>query len=391
MEIRLSAEQEAWRREVVAFLEAELTPELMAEVEREDAASSYANKAFSQKLAAKGWLTLHWPRAHGGQERPLMDLFILNEQLGRFHAPVGWHNIATEWVALPLMEYGTPEQMERFLGPIARAEVSYSPTLSEANAGSDLANIKMTAIRDGDDYILNGIKVWITPAHRSDYLWTLAVTDPDAPKKHQGFSMFIVDVKTPGISVVGIPTINHGRINDVYFQDVRVPAANLVGGANGGWNVAMSTLNIERSGIYYVAANLSLLGELIEHAKVTHRGGRRLIDDPLVRHGLATWAAELEAQRMLSYRIAWVQSKGAKPSVEPSVQSLRVRMHEHAFASFAIDLLGRSGQVRRDSRHAALRGRIERLYLASCSQHAGGTTEVQKNVVASRGLGLPRG
>ncbi|HVC77882.1 MAG TPA: acyl-CoA dehydrogenase family protein [Candidatus Micrarchaeaceae archaeon] len=390
MKLQFTPEQEAWRAEVVAFLEQEANPSFIAEVEKEDAASSFANKEFSQKLAAKGWLTLHWPKQFGGQERPMIDLFILNEQLGRFHAPVGFHNIATEWVALPLMEFGTEEQKERFLGPIARADVSYSPNLSESEAGSDLANISMRAVRDGDEYVLNGIKTWITPAHRSDYLWTLTVTNPDSPKRHEGFSMFIVDVKSPGIGVVGIPTINHGRINSVYFDAVRVPASNLVGGENGGWRVAMSTLNIERSGIYYVAANLSILSGLIEFAKTTRRGNGLLIDRPLVRRGLATWAAELEAQRMLSYRVAWLQAKGVKPSVEPSVQSLRVRMYEHAFADFAINLLGLRGQVRRESRWAALHGRIERIYLASCSQHAGGTTEVQKNVVAVRGLALPR-
>lgn len=390
MEIRLAPEQEAWRLEVVAFLQEEMTPEFVAEVEKEDAASSYANKAFSQKLVAKGWLTLHWPRQYGGQGRPLMDLFILNEQLGRFHAPVGFHNIATEWVALPLMEFGSDDQKDRLLGPIGRAEVSYAPTLSEPDAGSDLANIKTTAIRDGDDYVLNGLKVWITPAHRSDFLWTLAVTDPQAKPRHRGFSMFIVDVRTPGLSIVAVPTINHGRLNDVYFESVRVPAANLIGQENGGWAVAMSTLSIERSGIYYVAANLSLLRDLIEYAKFTTRGDQLLIDDRRIRRDLAYWAAELEAQRMLSYRIAWLQSKGVKPTVEPSIQSLRVRMYEHAFADFAISLLGRAGQIRRDSQHAALRGRIERLYLTSCSQHAGGTTEVQKNVVAIRGLSLPR-
>jgi alkylation response protein AidB-like acyl-CoA dehydrogenase len=390
MDIRLSPKQDAWRQEVIAFLEQEITPEFLADVEQQDAVTSYASPEFSRKLAERGWLTLHWPPEYGGQGRSLMDLTILNEQLGFFRAPVGWHNIATEWVAMPLMEFGTEEQKRRFLPPIARAEVSYAPAFTEPHTGSDLARLTTTAIRTGDAYEISGHKAYIGPAHRADYLWLLARTDPTA-RPHEGLSMFIVDVKTPGIRIEGVRTMNHGRLNDVYLDDVRVPVENRVGPENHGWRIAMATLNIERSGIYYVAANQSWLWDLIQFAREHTRRGRPLIADPLVRQKFAYWATELEAQRMLSWRIAWLQSQGASVGAEASIQGLRTRMFEHEFANFGVEVLGLYGQLSPGSRWAPLRGRIEKLYLGSSSQHAGGTTEIQKNIVAIRGLGLPRG
>ncbi len=202
--------------------------------------------------------------------------------------------------------------------------------------------------------------------------------------------MFIVPTNTPGLRVKGIKTINHGRVNDIYLEDVRVPATNRVGVENEGWRVAMSTLNVERSGIYYVASYRALLGDLVEFCRHTIRNGRPLAEDVWVRRQTAHWATELEAQRMLSWRIVWLQGQGIEPSVEPSVQSLRVRMFLHPFANFGLDVLGKAGHIRFGSPHARLRGRFEKLYLASCSQHSGGTTEIQKNIIALRGLGLPR-
>jgi alkylation response protein AidB-like acyl-CoA dehydrogenase len=384
VDVNFTPAQIAWRDEVIEFLEAELTPEFMAEVEREEAASSYASPAFSRRLAKRGWLTLHWPERYGGLERPFVDQAILNEQLGFFRAPVGHHNIATEWVALPVMEFGTEEQKERFLPPIARAEVSYAPTLTEPEAGSDLANLRTSAIRDGDHYVLNGIKVFITPAHRSDYLWVLARTDP-ASERHHGLSMFIVDARSPGVTIRRVDTINHGRINDVYLEDVRVPAENLIGTEHEGWKVAVTTLNIERSGIYYVAANQMWLHDLIEFARTARRTGRALIEDPVVRNRIAYWSTELEVQRILSWRIVWLQAGGTQPSTEASIQSLRVRAYEHEFANFGMELLGLYGQLSPGERWAPLRGRIEKLYLTSSAQHAGGTTEVQRNIIARHG------
>lgn len=389
MNIGFTSEEQAFRAEVIDFLEQEITPEFTAEFEQEDAASSYSSPEFSRKLAAKGWLTLHWPKEYGGQERPIIYQAIVNEQLGYFRAPVGWHNISTEWVAMPIMAFGSDEQKKRFLPPIASAEVSYAPTLTEPEAGSDLANIKTRAVRDGDDYVINGLKVFITPAHRAKYFWLLAVTDPDA-NRHHGLSVFVVDASSPGIRVKGVPTMNRGRVNDVYYDDVRVPAGNLVGPENGGWQVAMTTLNIERSGIYYVTANISWLADLVEYARATYRYGKPLIEDPLIRQELARCAAELEAERMLSWRIVWIQNQGTQPSTEASIQNLRVREFEHKFANFAMELLGLHGQLAAGSRWAPLRGRMEKMYLGSSSQHAGGTTEIQKNIIALHGLRMPR-
>ncbi|HEY7067159.1 MAG TPA: acyl-CoA dehydrogenase family protein [Chloroflexota bacterium] len=389
MDVRFTPEQEAWREEVIAFLRQEITPAFREEFEQEDAAVSYGSRAFSRKLAERGWLTLHWPREYGGQERSFIDQAILNEQLGYFQAPTGSHNMAVNQVGVPLIQFGTPEQKARFLPRIASHEIRFGQAFTEPEAGSDLASLKTTALRDGDAYVVNGLKVFISSAHRCEYLWLLARTDPSAARHHD-LSVFVVDVNTPGIRLRGVPTINHGRVNDVYFEEVRVPAENLIGPEHGGWQLAMTTLNIERSGVYGVAHDQTLLADLIAFARETERGGRRLADDPLVRHRIAWAATELEAQRMLSWRVAWLQSQGQVPSTEASLQSLRRRVFEHEFANFAMDLLGLYGQLARGSPWARLRGQVERLYLNSCSQHAGGTTEIQKNIIVLRGLELPR-
>jgi alkylation response protein AidB-like acyl-CoA dehydrogenase len=203
--------------------------------------------------------------------------------------------------------------------------------------------------------------------------------------------MFIVDAKSPGITIRKVDTINHGRINDVYFEDVRVPAENLIGAENEGWKIAVTTLNIERSGIYYVVANQMWLKDLIEWARTVRRRGRPLLEDRLIRHRIAMWATELEVQRILSWRIVWIQAGGRQPSTEASIQSLRVRAFEHEFANFGMELLGLYGQLSPQEKWAPLRGRIEKLYLTSSAQHAGGTTEIQRNIIARHGLGMPRG
>ena len=389
MDISLEPELVAFQTEVAQFLEAEVTPELMDEIDTQEAAESNWSQGFSKKLAARGWLSLAWPTAYGGAGLPLSYVAVLNEQLGRFRAPVGWHNIATEWVAMPLITYGTEDQKQRLLPPIARAEHCYGPAFTEPEAGSDLANIQTSAVRTGDYYLLNGLKVFSTEAHRATHLWLLAVTEPTAGR-HRNLSMFIVDSATPGITVKGVRTINHGRLNSVYLNDVRVPAENRIGPEHEGWRVAMSTLNIERSGIYYVALYQGLLDDLVAYCRHTHRAGEPLIADRSVRRGLAMWATELEAQRILSWHIVWRQARGEEPSSEASIQSLRMRMFQHPFANFALNLLGLPGLISAGSRWAVMRGRVEKLYLASCSQHSGGTTEIQKNIVALRGLGLPR-
>jgi alkylation response protein AidB-like acyl-CoA dehydrogenase len=389
MDIRFTPEQERWREEVIAFLRQEITPEFIDEMEAEDTATSYGHVGFSKKLAERGWLTLSWPREYGGQERSFIDQAILNEQMGYFRAPTGGHHIGVEWVGIPLMRWGTPEQKARFLPPIGRMEERYAQVFTEPEAGSDLANLKTTAIRDGDHYVVNGVKVFISSAHLGKWLWLLAVTDPKG-QRHKNLSMFIVDVNTPGIRVKGVQTMNRGRVNDVYFDNVRVPVENRIGPEGAGWEIGMTTLNTERSGIAHVSLNQTRLRDLMAYARETTRRGRPIAQDPLVRRRFAELATELEAQRMLSWRVAWLQSQGEVPSTEASVQSLRRRAFEHEFANFALSVLGLYGQLARGSRWARLRGEFEKLYLTSSSQHAGGSTQIQKNIIALRGLGLPR-
>ena len=390
MRVGLTPEQAALRAEVRAFLEAEMTPAFYEEFEKVASAEDHWSQSFSRKLAERGWLTLAWPAEYGGAGRPLSDAAIVNEQLGAYWAPEGWHFVGSMWVALQIFEFGTEEQKRRLLPGIASAEHCYGPAFTEPQAGSDLAAIRCEAVRDGDEYVLNGFKCFSTSPMGTTHLWLLAITDKQGTR-HDRMSMFVVPTSTPGITVVPKPSMNHGYMNDILLENARIPAANLIGTEHKGWRVAMSTFNVERSGVAQVAALQSLLRDLIAFARGTTRDGKPLIERESVRRAFAWWATELEAQKVLSWKVIWQYSKGERPSVEPSVQSLRVRMDQHPFANFAMEILGMYGQLTPASKWTALRGRIERLYLFSSAQHSGGTTEIQKNIIATLGLGLPRG
>jgi len=389
MDIRFTPEQERWRGEVRAFLEAEMTPEFVAELESQDYTTSTISVPFSRKLAQRGWLTLYWPREYGGQERSFIDYAILEEELGYFRAPTAAHNFGVKMVGVALLHFGTEEQRRRFLPPISRQEVVYCQAFTEPNAGSDSANVETRAIPQGDDYIIDGQKTLCTSAHRADTMYLSARTDPTAPK-HRGISMFLVDVNSPGVTIVPWRTVDHGRVNHVFLDGVRVPASRMVGEKNRGFQVMMASLNLERTGVDKPAANRRTWEELVAYARETRRNGRPLAREPLVRYRLAECAIEIEVQRMLAWRVADMRARGLLPTYEASVQSLRVREFEHRFANFAMELLGLYGQLRKGSKWAPLLGRVEKMYLNSCSQHAGGTTEIQKNVIALRGLNMPR-
>lgn len=390
MNLAFTPGQLAWQDEIQAFLREALPPDRLSAIHQREATASYApvDQAFSRQLGERGWLSLAWPRELGGGGRPLMDQAILNDQLGRVRAPIGFHNVATEWVAHPLIVFGTEEQKARLLPEIAGGVVSYAPCFTEPEAGSDLAAIKTSAVRNGEAYVVDGLKVFISSAELADYFWLLAVTDAAGPR-HHNLSMFIVDAHSPGIRLRGVPTMEHSTIYDVTFEEVRVPAENLVGGENAGWKVAVSTLNAERSGIYYVSANQAWLADLAAFARANERYGRAIADDPHVRRLFAHWEIELEAQRMLSWRIAWLQNQGQLSGIEASIQNLRQRSFEHQLANFGMQILGLYGGLAPGTEWAPLFGRIEKMYLTSSSQHAGGSTEIQRNIIAMHGLGLP--
>jgi len=389
MQFTFAPQELAFRDEIRAFLKAELPPGWDGAGDFEEAegtdASDAVVAAFQQKLAARKWLAMAWPEEYGGGNAGIMQQVIYNEEMAYNRAPVNF-SMGIAWVGPALMIYGTPEQKARFLPPITRAEEVWCTLYSEPGAGSDLAAMQTRATRDGDEFIINGQKIWTTGAHRSDMGWLAARTDPDAPK-HKGISMFLLDMKTPGITVR--PLINmansHG-FNEVFFDNVRVPAANLVGELNRGWYQLAVSLDFERSSIAGSAGAQRTLEDLLAYAR-EHRAEL----SPSIRHRLAEMEIEIEVCRNLSYRVAGMQARGMAPNHESSLVKIFSTELSQRLARSGIDMLGLYGQVERGSRWTRLKGRMEHSYLQSVSATiAGGTSEVNRSVIATRGLGLPR-
>ncbi len=394
MDFRFTQEQEALRKQFETFFE-EVMKEAPADwgIGLESMVGSDEGWAFhchvGRKLAERGWLTLPWPKEYGGQALSHIEQLIFNEVRGYHRAP-GIDIWGLEMLAPTLMIYGTEEQKKEHLPPMARAESHWSQAWSEPNAGSDLASLTMRAVEEGDDFVLNGQKIWATGAHRADWTFTLARTDPEQPR-HRGLSYFLVDLKTPGVSQRTIPDMaGHETFTEIFFDDVRIPRRNLVGEKNQGWYLTLVTMNLERSGIGGIAESRRTIEELIQFAKETKRDGETLWENPFVRHRIAQLAIEAEVGRAMAYRVAWVQSKGGIPAREASAAKVYSSELGQRIAYTGCQIMGLYGQVK-SSKWAPLRGRFERAYQACVGMNiAAGTSEIQRNIIATRGLELPR-
>ena len=390
MEFRFTPEEEAFREDLRSFLKEELPDGWSGPVDEDDEEWELGLKV-RRKLAQKGWLTLAWPKEYGGVGASHMTQLIFSEEMAYHRAP-GRDIFGTRMLAPTLMLHGTEEQRLEHLPPIARGEVQWCQGYSEPESGSDLASLQTRAVEDGDDFVINGTKIWTSLAHRADHIMVLTRTDPDAPK-HRGISFLLADMRTPGIEVQPIVHMaGQHHFNMVTFDDVRVPKRNLVGEKNRGWYVGASLLDFERSGVDYSAWARRTLEELVQFCKENTRNARALAEDPLVRRRLADLAIEAEVSRLISYNIAWMQSQGLVPNREASMGKVFGTELQQHVAATGMTLLGLYGQLEPDSKYAPLQGRIERSYMTSVSATiAAGTSEIQRNIIATRGLGLPRG
>ncbi len=390
MQFGFTPEEEAFRRELRAFLQQELPPDWQGESESEERDWEMTLQ-MRKKLAQRGWLTLAWPKEYGGMgASPTMQL-IFSEEMA-YHRTPGIDIFGVKMLAPTLLIHGSEEQKRRYLPPIARGDVQWCQGYSEPETGSDLASLQCRAVEDGDDFVISGTKTWTSNAHRADYIFVLARTDPDAPR-HRGISFILADMNSPGVAVEPIMSMdNYPRFNMVTLDNVRVPKVNLVGEKNRGWYIAATLLDFERSGVEYSAEARRMLGELVAFARETNTDGRILAQDPLIRRRLAGVAIEAEASRMLAYRIAWMQGQGQVPNREASMNKVLGTELLQRVAATGMALLGLYGQLEPGSKYAPLRGRIERAFTHCVSLTlAAGTSEIQRNIIATRGLGLPRG
>ncbi|MYI82533.1 MAG: acyl-CoA dehydrogenase [Chloroflexi bacterium] len=392
MDFGWSDREQQFRAEVREFVSSRWSGSQTDDTEGDDTEAAQRTRRYEQALKERGWLTMAWPKEYGGLGAPHFDQLIFAEESAAFGAPLGGQSV--QMVGPLLMIHGTDEQKLEHLPRISSGEVMWCQGFSEPGSGSDLASLRTRAVRDGDEYVINGQKIWTSNARHADFIHVLTRTDPDAPK-HRGITYFMLDMRTPGISVRPLVQM-HGaaNFNETFFEDVRVPAGNMIGEENRGWYAATTTLDFERSGVSRFANAKRVLDKLIDHAKEpdSRSPGVRIADQPMARAALAEQYIETEIARYLSYRVAWMQSQSLVPNYEASMSKVYGSEFQQRTARVGINVLGLAGTLKPASPHARLEGAFCQMYMSSVARTIGaGTSEIQRNIIATRGLGLPRG
>jgi alkylation response protein AidB-like acyl-CoA dehydrogenase len=346
-----------------------------------------AAKAWQKKKAEGGFACLTWPKEYGGRSATPIQRVIWDQEEGKYGALSGPFAIGQGMCGPTVMAYATEEQKRRYLPPLASGEEVWCQLFSEPAGGSDLAGLRTKAEKDGDDWIINGQKIWTTGAHFCDYGILITRTDPTLPK-HKGLTMFFLDMKSPGVEVRPIKQASgHSGFNEVYFTNVRIPDSQRLGKVNDGWNVSLTTLMNER---FSIGARLATgVPEFFDFASsVKMADGTPAIDDKAVRENLATWAARANGLKYTAYRAISSLSRGERPGPENSIGKLVAAPMMQDIAMYALELQGQMGAVARDDASPA--GKLyQMLYGAIGMRIAGGTDEVMRNIIAERVLGLP--
>ncbi|SFQ32842.1 hypothetical protein SAMN05421810_106146 [Amycolatopsis arida] len=347
-----------------------------------------AYKEVVRALGRDGWLALGWPRAYGGQERSMLDQLIFTDEAAVAGVPVPFLTINT--IGPTIMRYGTDEQKAFYLPRIASGQLHFSIGYSEPEAGTDLASLRTRAVREGDEYVINGQKMWTSLIEYADYVWLAVRTDPEAPK-HKGLSILVVPTSAEGFSWTKVHTVAGPGTSATYYQDVRVPVSARIDEENAGWPLITNQLNHERVALTSAAPVRAALAEVRRWAReTTLPGGRRVIDQEWVRLHLARVHASAEYLTLRNWKIAWAAAESELGPAEAS--ATKVFGTEFAIEAYRLlmEVLGAGAVVREGSPGALLRGRIERLHRSSLIlTFGGGTNEVQRDIVAAAALGLP--
>ncbi len=394
MDFNFSPEDEAFRQELRAWLDKNAPKrgdqplDMFAE---EDDGDWQRRVAWFRKLHSGGWTGIDWPKEYGWRGASILQTIIYNQELGRAGAPLPYIGSGTSLIGPTLMHWGTEEQKQRFIPQILSAEEIWCQGYSEPNAGSDLASLQTKAIEDGDDFVVNGSKIWTSSAQHADWIFLLVRTDSAAPK-HKGISYLLVDMHSPGVTVRPLVQMTGASgFNQVFFDDVRVPKKNLVGEKNQGWQVAITTLMFERTG-GGGGDNRGAIRELAELARRIEREGRPAWEDASVRQKIAELACEGEALRYTGYRQLTRRLKGLPPGPEGSMMKLCSSELNLRIAMFAMELLGPYSQLEYHAPFALDRGRWSfRMLAARGSTIAAGSNQIQHNIIGERVLGLPKG
>jgi alkylation response protein AidB-like acyl-CoA dehydrogenase len=384
-------EQQALRKELREYFASMLTPEVRAEL-GESGEGRPLFRELVRKLGADGWLGLGWPKEFGGQGRPATDQFIMFDEIQRAHAPFPFVTVNT--VGPAIMAHGTQAQKDQYLTGILQGEINFAIGYTEPEAGTDLAALRCSAVLDGDEWVINGNKVYTSGANQSDYVWLACRTDTEAPK-HQGITLIIVPTNTPGFEWTPIVTVGGVMTTATYYNDVRVPKENVIGEINGGWKLITMQLNHERVGLAALSGLTErLLDDVTTWCRVTPSGtgnDQKMIDVPWVQADLAKSHALLDAIRLMTWKLAKAVSDNTLGPAEAS--GVKVFGTEKAVEVYRIlqGILGPVSHLREGSEGAVIHGEVERAARAAqINTFGGGVNEIQRELVATAGLGLVR-
>jgi 3-oxocholest-4-en-26-oyl-CoA dehydrogenase alpha subunit len=382
-------EQQALRKELREYFAALLTPEIQGELGQPGEGGELFHSLL-RRMGEDGWLGVGWPKEFGGQGRPATDQFVFFDEVQRAGAPFPFVTLNT--VGPTIMRFGTDEQKAFFLPGILAGEINFAIGYTEPEAGTDLASLRTRAVLDGDEWVINGTKVFTSGANQADYVWLACRTDPDAPK-HKGISIIVVPTSSEGFKWTPLVTVGGNVTTATYYDDVRVPKGNVVGEVNAGWRLITTQLNHERVGLAAMGGLAHRLwGEVLEWSRATDSGeGGKMIDVPWVQMDLARTHARLEAMKLLNWRMASaVAAETLAPADSSAVKVYGTETLVDVYRTL-LGVVGAASYVAEGSPGAVLHGDLERAgRAAQINTFGGGVNEIQREIVATAGLGMAR-
>jgi 3-oxocholest-4-en-26-oyl-CoA dehydrogenase alpha subunit len=390
MHIALSDEDQRLRSDLRGYFAQLVTPEVPAAL----AAGSgefgdiETYKALIRRLGADGWLGIGWPEEYGGQNRPMLEQLIFSDEAAVAGVPIPYLTLNT--VGPTIMRFGTPEQKEQLLPAVLRGEMHFSIGYSEPESGTDLASLRPRARRDGDEWVITGQKMWTSLVQYADYVWLACRTDPDLPR-HKGLSIILVPTDAPGFSYTPVHTVAGVSTSATYYEDVRVPAANLVGELNGGWSLMTNQLNHERVALTSSAPLVHAVAQVRRWAQETKNpDGSRVIDAEWVQVLLGRAHARVQVLTLMNWKIAASEGTDLSPAEASATKVYGSELAVEVYRSL-MEIVGPNAYVRTDSPGAVLLGRLERSHRSALVMTFGaGTNEIQRDIIGMAGLGLPR-
>ena len=400
MDFAYTPEQEALRGEVRQFIEENVTPEIVEELEGTGIRRrGPKTRDLYQKIAEKGWIGISWPKEYGGQSGSRLDQYIVEEEFSRIGITVGGAGSG----APAILAAGTEEQKQYFLPGLIRGEISFALGFTEPQAGADLAGLQCRAVRDGDEYVINGQKMFTTAAHYATHIYLMARTDPDAPR-HRGISIFLIPMDTPGITVRPLWTIQNdppaplgttygdNRTNETFFEDVRVPASCMLGEENAGWYVGAMGLNLDRVGASRYLISVRRDEDIVNLLKDNQVDTYTMNDDPAVQDRVAELWIEAQVCRLMTMRSMSLVEKGGNFTYEGSAEKVWAPEHGVRTTETIAQILGPYGQLLSDSEDAIESGVFAHNLMGAFQSGINhGSVQVMRDQVARRGLGMPRG